>query len=128
MSDALTLVRQELLAIKPFDVSREGFETAILLDANESPWEYRSPDGIALNRYVDGMSDPSLLGPVADFYQVDPAQVLLTRGSCEGIDLLVRAFCRAYQDAVMICPPTFAIFAQCAQFQGAHVIAVPLIK
>ncbi len=126
MSDALKLIRQELLNIKPFDTSREGFETGILLDANESPWDNNDYEGIQANRYVDSMFDPSILETLSNFYHVQQNQILLTRGSCEGIDLLVRAFCHSYQDSILVCPPTFSIFAQCAAIQGASVITVPL--
>lgn len=122
MSDALKLCRQELLSVKAFDTTRDGFESGILLDANESPWNNK------LNRYIDSMTDASILASLSRFYQVDSSQILLTRGSCEGIDLLVRAFCQAYQDAVLVCPPTFSIFAQCAAIQGAKLISVPLQK
>lgn len=122
MSDALKLCRQELLNVKPFDTTRDGFETGILLDANESPWNNN------LNRYIDSMTDISILESLSRIYHVDTSQILLTRGSCEGIDLLVRAFCQAYQDAVLVCPPTFSIFAQCTAIQGAKLISVPLQK
>ncbi len=128
MSDALKLIRQELLNIKAFDSSRDGFEKGVLLDANESPWNITNQEGTQLNRYIDSMFDESILESLSDFYQVDPSQLLLTRGSCEGIDLLVRAFCRSYQDAILVCPPTFSIFGLCAAIQGANVINVPLIK
>ncbi len=128
MSDALKLVRQELLNIKAFDSSRDGFETGVLLDANECPWNTTNQEGTQLNRYIDSMFDDSILDALSHFYQVDTSQILLTRGSCEGIDLLVRAFCRSYQDAILVCPPTFSIFALCAAIQGANVINVPLIK
>ena len=48
------------------------------------------------------------------------------RGSDEAIDLLVRAFCRAGEDAVLIQPPTFGMYAVCARVQGAGVIEAPL--
>jgi histidinol-phosphate aminotransferase len=50
----------------------------------------------------------------------------VTRGSDEAIDLLVRAFCRAGQDAVVVSPPTFGMYAVCARIQGAAVIESPL--
>ena len=50
------------------------------------------------------------------------------RGSDEGIDLLVRAFCRAGQDSVLICPPTFGMYKVSARIQGAGVVEVPLLK
>jgi histidinol-phosphate aminotransferase len=128
MSDALKLIRQELLSIKPFDSTRVGFENGLLLDANESPWDYYSEEGVQLNRYFDSMNDPFLLTTLSHYYQVPTAQILLTRGSCEGIDLIVRAFCRSYQDSIVVSPPTFSVFAQCALMQGASVISVPLQK
>lgn len=127
MSDIHQLIRPELLTIKPFDAKRPGFETGVLLDANESPWEHSFQD-VALNRYIDEMFDASLLDQLANFYGTLPSQIALTRGSCEGIDLLVRAFCRPYQDAIVVSPPTFSIFAQCAMMQGASVIHAPLLR
>ncbi len=127
MTDIHKLVRPELLAVKPFDVKRPGFETGVLLDANESPW-VSSFEDIKLNRYIDEMFDQTLLEQLATFYETEPSQILLTRGSCEGIDLLVRAFCRPYQDAIVVSPPTFSIFAQCALMQGASVIHAPLLR
>src|SRR4029079_1431061 len=54
--------------------------------------------------------------------------VLAGRGSDEGIDLLVRAFCRAGQDSVLICQPTLGMYKSSARIQGAGVVEVPLLK
>jgi histidinol-phosphate aminotransferase len=54
-------------------------------------------------------------------------QVLVGRGSDEGIDLLTRAFCRAGSDTIVICPPTFGMYAVAARIQGAGVSSVPLV-
>jgi histidinol-phosphate aminotransferase len=50
----------------------------------------------------------------------------VTRGSDEAIDLLTRAYCRAGTDQVLVCPPTFGMYAVAARVQGAAVIRVPL--
>lgn len=126
MSDILKLLRPELLAIKPFDAKRPGFEMGVLLDANETPWVLNQFEDVALNRYIDEMFEPQLMETLAAFYQTLPSQILLTRGSCEGIDLLVRAFCRPQIDSIIVCPPTFSIFAQSAMMQGAKVLTAPL--
>jgi len=128
MSDIRKLVRQELLAIKAFDAKRPGFDTGVLLDANELPWAHACYQDVALNRYIDEMFDAEILDPLAAFYDTQSSHILLTRGSCEGIDLLVRAFCRPYQDNIVVSPPTFTIFAQCAMMQGASVIHAPLAR
>ena len=64
---------------------------------------------------------------MAALYGVSAEQLMLTRGSDEGIDLLVRAFCRAGIDRVLIAPPCFGMYAVCARVQNAPLVEVPLI-
>jgi histidinol-phosphate aminotransferase len=52
--------------------------------------------------------------------------VLVGRGSDEAIDLLLRVYCRAGVDNVIICPPTFGMYGVAARIQGAEVRTVPL--
>ena len=65
---------------------------------------------------------------LAALYGVSAAQLLPGRGSDESIDLLVRGFCRAGVDNVIICPPTFGMYAVAARIQGAAVREVPLLR
>lgn len=121
----LDLARRELLSMKGYSSARlESGPAAIMLNANESPWP-SVDDGMALNRYPDPQPR-DLLESIASLYGVTPEQVLLGRGSDEAIDLLTRAFCRAGEDAIVISPPTFGMYAVCAAVQGARVIEVPL--
>lgn len=120
MSQVLELMRPELINLKPYDAGRAGIDDALWLDANESPWG-------DFNRYIFDIP-MTLKEQLASLYQVNSAQILLTRGSSEGIDLLVRLFCVPYQDSVMICPPTFTLYAQSALVQGAKIVNVPLLK
>jgi histidinol-phosphate aminotransferase len=64
---------------------------------------------------------------LATLYGVQEQQLLPGRGSDESIDLLVRGFCRASVDNVVICPPTFGMYAVAARIQGAAVREVPLL-
>jgi histidinol-phosphate aminotransferase len=59
---------------------------------------------------------------------VPEAEVLVTRGSSEAIDILIRGFCTAGQDSIVICPPTFDMYRLYAEIQGARVIRVPLLR
>ena len=78
-----------------------------------------------LNRYPE--PHPHVLAQrLAALYGVRAAQLLPGRGSDESIDLLVRGFCRAGVDNVIICPPTFGMYAVAARIQGADVREVPL--
>lgn len=121
----LGLARAEVRALAPYSSARmEASGGAVLLNANESAWPpFGGGDG--LNRYPDPQPR-ALLERLAALYGVDPGQVLVGRGSDEGIDLLVRAFCRAGRDAVLVMPPTFGMYAVAARIQGAGVVEVPL--
>ena len=76
-----------------------------------------------LNRYPDPQPR-ELVASLAKLYGVPEEQVLVTRGSDEGIDLLTRVFCRAGKDAILQCPPTFGMYRIAAQTQGAEIVSV----
>ncbi|HTD27773.1 MAG TPA: histidinol-phosphate transaminase [Xanthomonadaceae bacterium] len=121
---ALDLARPDLLAMAGYSSARmEAAGGRILLNANELPWP--QDDAAPLNRYPDPQP-PRLLRLMADLYGVDASQLLVGRGSNEMIDLLVRGFCRSGQDAILVQPPTFGIYAVCAAVHGASVVSAPL--
>src|SRR5207248_3100549 len=96
------------------------------LHANELPWRVPGDHSFqGLNRYPEPQPR-ELVQRLASLYRVPASAVLVGRGSDEAIDLLIRGFCRAGQDAVLVCPPTFGMYAVSAQIHGARVIDVPL--
>lgn len=124
--NVLDLARAEIRALTPYSSARmEASGGRVLLNANESPWSPAADAGNGLHRYPDPQP-AALLHRFADLYGVAPDQVLVGRGSDEAIDLLVRAFCRAGDDAILISPPTFGMYAVAAAIQGARVVPVPL--
>lgn len=121
----LDLARPEIRALQPYSSARmEAGGGSILLNANESPWPPFDNDA-GWNRYPDPQP-AALLERLAALYGVDATQLLVGRGSDEGIDLLVRAFCAAGRDAILISPPTFGVYAVCARVQGADVVEAAL--
>jgi histidinol-phosphate aminotransferase len=123
----LALVRPEILALAPYSSARKESQGGhIWLDANENP-ETPSAHQPLLNRYPDPQP-PALIEKLATLYGVSPAQVLVTRGSDEGIDLLLRTFCRAGQDAILTTPPTYGMYTVAAGIQNARVVTVPLVQ
>lgn len=127
MIKILEQARPDILSLKPYEHAAWR-PTLERLHANEMPWRANG-DGTraGLNRYPEPQPR-EILERLAQLYGVRREQVLVGRGSDEGIDLLVRAFCRAGQDRVLICPPTFGMYKVAARIQGADVIEVPLIK
>jgi histidinol-phosphate aminotransferase len=65
---------------------------------------------------------------LAGYYRVAPERLLVTRGSSEAIDVVVRGFCRAGTERIVICPPTFGMYEVYAGIQGAGVRCVPLLR
>jgi histidinol-phosphate aminotransferase len=127
MIGILNLVRPDILTLQPYQ--HAAWEPSVeRMHANEMPWRADEDEsGAGLNRYPEPQPD-DLIDHLAHLYGVAPANVLAGRGSDEGIDLLVRAFCRAGLDSVLICPPTFGMYKVSARIQGAGVVEVPLIK
>lgn len=127
MSDPLSLARPEILALKAYEHATWDPRLE-RLHANESPWRVPGDaSGAGLNRYPEPQPR-ELVDALAKLYGVQPAQLLVGRGSDEGIDLLTRGFCAAGRDAVLVCPPTFGMYAVAARIQGAAVREVPLLR
>jgi histidinol-phosphate aminotransferase len=119
------LARPDIVALEPY--AHAAWEPSLeRLHANELPWRPAADaSGAGLNRYPEPQPR-ALIARLADLYSVAPACLLVGRGSDEAIDLLTRGFCRAGRDAVLVCPPTFGMYAVCARIQGAQVVPVPL--
>lgn len=125
MSWVDSLARPEIAALRPYE--HAAWEPGLArLHANELPWRGDADASLAgLNRYPEPQPR-ALIGRLAPLYGVAPEQLLVCRGSDEAIDLLTRAFCAAQRDAVLICPPTFGMYAAAARIQGALLVEVPL--
>ncbi|HEV2681026.1 MAG TPA: histidinol-phosphate transaminase [Rhodanobacter sp.] len=122
----LDLARAEIRAMQPYSSARmEASGGQVFLNANESAWAPVGDDGLGCNRYPEPQP-AALIEALAALYGVRREQLLVGRGSDEAIDLLVRAFCRAGEDAILIQPPTFGMYAVCARIQNAGVIEVAL--
>jgi|HubBroStandDraft_4_1064222.scaffolds.fasta_scaffold01519_6 histidinol-phosphate aminotransferase len=125
MSWIRQVARPDILALEPY--AHAAWQQGLTrLHANELPWRVSGDESDAgLNRYPEPQAR-ALVERLAQLYRVSPETLLICRGSDEAIDLLVRAFCRAGEDAVVVCPPTFGMYAMAARIQGARVLEVPL--
>lgn len=125
MSGLLDLARPEIRELRPYAHAAWN-PVLVRLHANENPWaDETDRSDWHINRYPEPQPK-ALTAELAAYYGVAPDRVLACRGSDEGIDLLIRAFCRAGRDRIMTCPPTFAMYGFAAAVQGAEVVEVPL--
>ena len=120
------LARPELRALRPYQAAQQVDET-IRLNANEAPWSssadrFRRP----LNRYPE-IRPGRLAQALGNYFACDPEQLLVTRGTSEAIDLLIRAFCREGKDNIVTTAPTFSMYGHYAAVQGAAQRSVPTL-
>jgi len=135
MSDLINkLAREELIDMVPYQSARRLFASGDLQQANSKVWlnaneapgkgEYQVTSE-NINRYPD-FQPASLLNAYSGYCGLKRTQILATRGADEGIELIIRSFCRAYQDNILICPPTYGMYAISAENHGAGIVKVPL--
>lgn len=127
MSSVLDLARPDLRTLRPYEPG--AWEPGMTrLNANESAWRLpsdRSERG--LNVYPPPRP-AELRAALADYYQVASESLLVTRGSSEAIDVLIRGFCRAGQDAILTTPPSFDMYRVYATIQAAGMQFAPLSR
>ena len=125
MTVAERLARRDILALPPVDIAGAPVPGTIRLDANENPFPSLVQGQAGINRYPE--PQPVMLRRrLAELYGVNAANLWVTRGSDDAIDLLIRAFCEAGRDTVAIVEPTFSAYAQFARIQGALVVSTRL--
>jgi len=118
------LARPEIRNLRAYQVP-DACDHDIRLNANESPLATGTQNPEGLNRYP-ARRPAALTRKLADHYGVAAENLLVTRGSSEGIDLLVRTFCSAGQDNVLLTPPAFKMYQVFASLQGAGIVNVSL--
>jgi histidinol-phosphate aminotransferase len=110
-----SLLRPSIARLRPYSSARDEFqgESAIFLDANESPYE------TGVNRYPDPLQR-QLKQRISQIKGVDAARIFLGNGSDEVLDLIFRAYCEPGQDNVIILPPTYGMYKVLADLNGVE--------
>jgi histidinol-phosphate aminotransferase len=125
MSKSIELARPEIRELVPYSAANYA-EGLVRLNANETPWPAPGDSTAASLNHYPPEKPVELTNRLAEYYDIAPENLLVTRGSSEAIDLLIRCFCAAGEDAVVICPPTFGMYRVYADVQGARVHEIPL--
>lgn len=121
MKDVESLIRQELLSLKPYSSARDEFHgtAEIYVDANENPFE----NGI--NRYPDPLQR-ALKSRISEIKQVKKQNIFLGNGSDEVLDLIIRLFCVPGKDGIIITPPTYGMYKVLGNINDVFVKEAPL--
>ncbi|EPS97425.1 hypothetical protein FOMPIDRAFT_1031985 [Fomitopsis schrenkii] len=144
--DIEQVIRPNILSLQPYRCARDDYSEGILLDANENALghsiartdsdahadgaelepELQSTLSLDLHRYPSPRNDP-IREHLASLRGVPgPEYVFLGVGSDEVIDLLMRVFVAPGREKILTTPPTYGMYAVCAQVNDVGVVKVPL--
>lgn len=120
MIDINTIVRPNILALKPYSSARDEFsgKEGIFLDANENPYG-------TLNRYPDPYQT-KLKQKLSGLKQVSIENVFIGNGSDEVVDLVFRLFCSPGLDKALTFTPSYGMYEVSAAINDVQLIKLPL--
>ncbi len=106
-----SLVRENILRLKPYTSARGDYLSGILLDANENSFGSSAGEDlhIELNRYPDPYHN-QLRNKLGSYLNTAKENLFIGVGSDEIIDLLVRIFCEPKVDNAIILEPTYGMY------------------
>lgn len=124
------MIRKNIQEMSQYKPPLEGRTSGghLLLDFNERTTPVSDHIRSALHTFVDSNrlhtypEYGSFVERLAKYVGVPAAQLMITNGSDQGIDIIFRATTAAGDEAI-IPAPTFAMHTQCAAIQGLEVIS-----
>ncbi|MBM4253911.1 MAG: histidinol-phosphate transaminase [Deltaproteobacteria bacterium] len=122
--DATILARPAIVSMKAYESARSQMTAStaqIYMDANELAHDAQED----LARYPDPQPR-ELVTFVTQRFAVPQSQLFLGAGVDDAIDALLRVFCEAGQDNILITPPTYGFYSVAAAIQGCGVREAPL--
>ncbi|XZF15397.1 histidinol-phosphate transaminase [Chitinophagaceae bacterium MMS25-I14] len=119
--------RKNILELQPYSSARSEFTGAatVFLDANEN--NMNAAIGNSYSRYPDPLQR-TLKQQLSAMKKIAVENILITNGSDEAIDLLIRAACIPGTDNVLICPPTYGMYEVAARINDVEVREVLMTK
>lgn len=125
------LVRKHILHLKPYQSARKlTYSGNTWLNANEYPtgttyYKFRYKQH--MHRYP--MCQPKeIINNYANYVGLKTDQILVSRGSDESIELLMKIFCNPNKDVIMFCPPTYGMYKTSAEILGINYRMIPTKK
>jgi histidinol-phosphate aminotransferase len=106
--------------MNPYSCARDEFKGSegVFLDANENPFGN-------LNRYPDPYQT-ELKQALGSLNNIDTSKIFVGNGSDEVIDLTFRIFCNPGKDKALLFPPTYGMYAVCAEINEVETLEIPL--
>jgi len=122
-------IRKNIKKLVPYQSARRiGGVGKVWLNANESPFPNNKKFIFEnLNRYPD-KEYQLLLSLYSSYINIDPKNILATRGSDEAIELIIKVFCEPGKDKIMFFPPTYDMYKIYSDILGVKSCSVLQLK
>jgi histidinol-phosphate aminotransferase len=135
--DLEQVIRPNILALHPYRCARDDYQKGVLLDANENALGHSIPHSsqeaaefldLDLHRYPDPSHDDikARIAALRGLPESSIDHIFLGVGSDEVLDLLIRVCVAPGRDKILITPPTYGMYAVCAQVNDVGVVKCPL--
>ncbi|WP_343192669.1 histidinol-phosphate transaminase [Buchnera aphidicola (Taiwanaphis decaspermi)] len=122
------LIRKNLINFTPYQSARHiGGNGKVFLNANEYPISTKISYDVNLNRYPEPQPK-SIINLYASYASVKKDNVIVTRGSDESIEIIIKAFCNPEKDYILYFPPTYDMYKISAEIMGIKYISVPKLS
>lgn len=126
MRNIETLVRKNILNLKPYTSARDIYQDGIFLDANENSFgSVIESDIVDLNRYPDP-HQKELRKALSEVINISSDKIFFGVGSDEIIDLSIRIFCEPGKSNVIIPTPTYGMYQVACAVNDIEVKSVNL--
>lgn len=123
--NVFSLMPSFLQSLVPYESPRDNASVGMVwLNTNEYPQSTKYEMSFEnLNRYPE--VQPALLCKrYAAYVGIKQEEVLITRGGDEAIELLIRTFCKPFEDTVLYALPTYSMYGISAKTCAANVLTV----
>ncbi len=128
-SECMSIFKSHIDAMSAYKPPLEGRDPHhyTLLDFNERTVDIGDSVREALHRYIDSgrmhmyPSYGDIVSRIASYCGVGDNKVMITNGSDQGIELIIRSACRE-GDEIIIPGPSFAMYSQVAKVEGLHLV------
>jgi histidinol-phosphate aminotransferase len=125
----MSIFKSHIAAMSAYKPPLEGRDPKdhLLLDFNERTIPVSEAIRKALEDFVNSgrlqmyPSYGNITERIADYCGVQADQVMITNGSDQGIDLIIRSACNA-GDEIIIPGPSFAMYTQCAKVENLTIV------
>lgn len=125
----MSVFKSHIAAMSAYKPPLEGRDPKdhLLLDFNERTIPVSEAIRKALENFVNSgrlqmyPSYGNITERIADYCGVQADQVMITNGSDQGIDLIIRSACNA-GDEIIIPGPSFAMYTQCAKVEDLTIV------